>query len=287
MDGNLVEAGAAIETDEPKLTVGVTEVIQGVIAAGNWVLEGEGDGVKFAVADAHPPNKIVNVGDSFLVRLGCEDKRSTPSAATLLDPAIVKQRADLILHDLAFEDAIAWLTTADWSRSAGIDAEVEAENRADNAAVVEAIPVFVDGGDEQVAELGLEVGRDSDIFIEFGLVAGSVPRMEVGADNGNGGSRRASEGSAVLAKKEQAFVDVVGIVEWLVTIGGLRSPNLGRKGNNVGARVKVLNRVGASSGQEGESNRTGTVSREVEDRNGYGRVSQRTEGGGGRDAVRW
>jgi hypothetical protein len=136
------------------------------------------------------------------VGLGCEDKRSTPSTAALLDPTVVKEGVDLVEHDLALEDAIAGLTTADWRRCASVDAEVEAKDRTDDPAFIEAIPVFVDGRDEQVLELGLEVCRDSDVLVEFGLVAGSIPRMEVGADSGNWSGRRASEGSAVLAKKE-------------------------------------------------------------------------------------
>jgi hypothetical protein len=75
----------------------------------------------------------------------------------------------------AFEDAVAGLTAADWGRCAGVDAIIEAEDWADNATVVEAIPVLVDGGDKQGAELGFQVGRDSDVFVELGLVASGIP----------------------------------------------------------------------------------------------------------------
>jgi hypothetical protein len=60
----------------------------------------------------------------------------------------------------------------------------------------------VDGGNEQGLELGLEVGGDSDEFVEFGLVTGGIPQMEVGAGDGNWSSRRTGEGSTVLAEKE-------------------------------------------------------------------------------------
>jgi hypothetical protein len=141
----LVEASAAVETDKPKLTVGVAKVVQGVVAIGYGVLKRQSDCIELAVADTLSPNEIVDVGDSFLVRLGYKDKRRAPSASALLNPAIVKEGADLIENDLALEDAVAGLTTADWSRCAGVDAEVEAEDGADNAAIVETVPILVDG----------------------------------------------------------------------------------------------------------------------------------------------
>jgi hypothetical protein len=54
----------------------------------------------------------------------------------------------------------------------------------------------------------------------------------------------------------------------LVAVFGLGSPNLGRKRNNVREWVEVRNRIGASSGQVGESDGARTVSGEVEERNG-------------------
>jgi hypothetical protein len=103
--------------------------------------------------------------------------KPTPRATALSDPTIVKEGLDLIEHDLALEDTVAGLTATDWGGCTGVNAEVEAEDWADDAAVVKAVPVLVDGGDEQGTELGFEVGRDSDVFVEFGLVAGGIPRM--------------------------------------------------------------------------------------------------------------
>jgi hypothetical protein len=70
VDGDLVETSAAVKTDKPKLTVGIAEVIQGIVAAGNGVFERQGNGVELAVADAHSPNEVVDVSDRFLMRLG-------------------------------------------------------------------------------------------------------------------------------------------------------------------------------------------------------------------------
>ena len=73
VDSNLVEAGAAVEADKPKLTMGVAEIIQGIVTAGNWVFKRQGNRVELAVTDAHSPNEVVDVGDRLLVRLGGED----------------------------------------------------------------------------------------------------------------------------------------------------------------------------------------------------------------------
>lgn len=114
----------------------------------------------------------------------------------------MKESVDLIEHDFALKYAVTGLAAADWSGRAGVDAEIEAENGADDTAFVETIPVLVDGGDEHGAELGFEVSRDSDKFVEFGLVTGGIPRVKVTARNRDWNSRKARERRAVLVEEE-------------------------------------------------------------------------------------
>ena len=99
--------------------------------------------------------------------------------------------------------------------------------------------------------------------------------MEIGASGRDGGSRGACEGSAVFTEKEQVFIDIIRVVKGLIVVFWLGSPDLRRKGDNVGTWVEVLDGVGAGGGEEGKSDRAGTVGREVEDRDGDSRVSQR------------
>ena len=43
-DGNLVKAGLAVEANEVQSAMGVAEVVEGIIAMGNGVFKGMGDG---------------------------------------------------------------------------------------------------------------------------------------------------------------------------------------------------------------------------------------------------
>ena len=53
------------KADKPKLTMGVAEIIRGIVAAANWVFKRQGNGVQLAVTGAHVPNEVVDVGDRF------------------------------------------------------------------------------------------------------------------------------------------------------------------------------------------------------------------------------
>ena len=67
------------------------------------------------------------------------------------------------------------MTAADGGGRTGVNAEVEAEDWTDYSAVVKAVPVFVNGGDEHGLELGFKVWGNGDVFVEFSLVTGGVP----------------------------------------------------------------------------------------------------------------
>lgn len=115
-----------------------------------------------------------------MVGLWSEDDGGSPRTFARTDPIVMTKGVNLCEHDLALVDAITGLAATDGRGFASVDAKFEAEDGADNAVFVEAVPVFVDGVDEVGAQLIRDVIRDGDVFVELGLVADCVPEVDVG-----------------------------------------------------------------------------------------------------------
>ena len=132
MDSNLMEASFAVETNEVQSAVGVTEVVEGIIAVGNGVFEWAGNGIERAVVDTKMPDEVSNVMDVFLVGFGGKNDFGTPGASARVNPSLVEEVINVGLHDWFFVDAIVGLAACNGLGCTGINAELEAMNRATN-----------------------------------------------------------------------------------------------------------------------------------------------------------
>lgn len=87
-NSNLVVTGHVIQSDKIQETVGIAEIVNGVVATRDWILEWQSDLVQTAIRDTQSPNELVDTDDVFLVRFGCEDDSRTPRAITFPDPPV-------------------------------------------------------------------------------------------------------------------------------------------------------------------------------------------------------
>jgi hypothetical protein len=115
------------------------------------------------------------------MRLGSKDDGRSPRPFARADPIVMAERINLFEHDLALVDAVAGLTTADWRGGAGVDVELEAEDRAADTFIVKAIPVFLNGFNKGGMQLGREILGDGDVLVELFLIAKGVPKVDIGA----------------------------------------------------------------------------------------------------------
>ncbi len=85
----------------------------------------EGSRAERKARDAHAPNKVQNIQDVFLMRLGGKDDRGAPRPETFVDPAIGFRNVEVGHNNGAFVGPIMRLLAADRGRGAGIDSEFE------------------------------------------------------------------------------------------------------------------------------------------------------------------
>ena len=118
-----------------------------------------------------------------------------------------------MLHDASFVDAVTRWSACDGIGVTGVDAEFVVENGPADSTGDEGVPIFMDDGGEAVRELSVEVIREANDFVKFGLVEITVPNDTVWPVDGEvervGGLTKDS-GATVRRKEVQVFIDVVG-----------------------------------------------------------------------------
>ena len=134
---------ASMETDEPKTAEPITKVVDGVVAARNWVFEREGDCIQLAVGDTHTPDEVLDISDVFLMGLGGKDNKGTPRAFALVNPIIVEQRVDLFHDDNGLVPSIVGLRAADRVGGASVNAEFKSQDGVVSAVFIETIPMLL------------------------------------------------------------------------------------------------------------------------------------------------
>ena len=126
MDGNLVKASLAVEANEVQSAMGVTKVVEGIIAMGNGVFKGKGDGIEQSVVDTEAPDEVGDVLNVLLVGFGGKDNLGAPGASTRANPSLVEEVINVGLHDWFFMDAIVGLAACDGLGCTGVIAKLEA-----------------------------------------------------------------------------------------------------------------------------------------------------------------
>ena len=144
MDGNLVKASLAVEANEVHSAMGVTNVVKGIIAMGNGVFKGKGDGVEQSVVDTEAPDEVGDVLNVLLVGFGGKDNLGAPGASTRVNPSLVKQVINVGLHNWFFMYAIVGLAACDGLGCTSINAKLETANRAMNTSSIKAVPIVLD-----------------------------------------------------------------------------------------------------------------------------------------------
>jgi CO/xanthine dehydrogenase FAD-binding subunit len=72
-DSDLVVASLVVKGDEEQRPSQIAEIIDSVVAARNRVLEGKSDLVQAAIGNTETPDKVVDQGNVFLMRLSSKD----------------------------------------------------------------------------------------------------------------------------------------------------------------------------------------------------------------------
>ena len=218
--------GFVVETDEEKSSDRIAEVVDGVVAARDRVFEGKSDSVKFAVRDAHAPDKIFYIGDVFLMRLRSEDNRGSPWSVARADPTIMEEDVDVGHDDFAFVGPVVWFSATDGWRTAGVDAKLKTKDWFSDAFRVETIPVFLDDGGYLGPYRRTDVVADHKVFLELATVDNWVPSTDISAiiDKIEGFFGNCF---AVFFEEEHAFVDVVAIVQRNVAVLRFWPPEFG------------------------------------------------------------
>ena len=122
-NSDLMVPGLVVQQDEVQTTSRVAEVIDGIFATWHGVLEGQGDLIETMMGDAHAPNKLINIHDVFLVRLGGKNDRRAPRPEALSDPTIGFEDFKLGHDYLTLMRPVVRLLAADWGRGASVDGE--------------------------------------------------------------------------------------------------------------------------------------------------------------------
>jgi hypothetical protein len=84
----LVVASLVVEGYKIETTSRVAEVVDGIVTTRDRIFERKGDLVQATVRNAHTPNKIEDVEDMLLMRLGGEDNRGAPRPITFADLSV-------------------------------------------------------------------------------------------------------------------------------------------------------------------------------------------------------
>ncbi len=85
---DLVISGFVVESNKEEAAGGITEIIDSIVAAGNWVFEWQSGLVQSAVGDAEAPNKVGDVDDVFLMWFCSKDNRRSSRFEAFVDPAV-------------------------------------------------------------------------------------------------------------------------------------------------------------------------------------------------------
>jgi hypothetical protein len=84
----LVVASLVVEGYKIETTSRVAEVVDSIVTTRDRIFERKGDLVQETVRNAHAPNKIEDVEDMLLMRLGGEDDGGAPRPITFADPSV-------------------------------------------------------------------------------------------------------------------------------------------------------------------------------------------------------
>jgi hypothetical protein len=85
---NLMVSRHCVYADIMKWAFGVAEIFKGVIATGNGVVIGLGDGIQRSLIYTETPDEVRDVSHVFLVRLRCENRFGKPRPGTFANPRI-------------------------------------------------------------------------------------------------------------------------------------------------------------------------------------------------------
>jgi hypothetical protein len=253
-DGNLVVASLVVEGYRIETTSQVAEVVDSIVTTRDRIFERKGDLVQATVRNAHAPNKIEDVEDMLLMRLGGEDDRGAPRPITFADPSVAKEDFNVLHDNLTLVRPIMGLLATNGGGTTSADGEFEVEDRKLNAGRIEAVPMGFDDGNDGRADGRVNSRTDNKVLGEFGKVLSAVPKVKIGAIVGERG-RGMTNRTAVLLKKKDAIVDIVAVVHGNVAIDRLRAPDLRgdvddeRMSNR--ARIKMIIKIGDAGGRQG------------------------------------
>ena len=105
---------------------------------------GKGDGIEQLVVDTEAPDEVSNVLNVLLVGFGGKDNLGAPGASTRANPSLVKQVINVGLHNWFFMYAIVGLAACNGLGCTGINAKLEATDRAANTGSIKAVPIVLD-----------------------------------------------------------------------------------------------------------------------------------------------
>jgi hypothetical protein len=140
-DGNLVVASLVVEGYKIETTSRVAEVVDSIVTTRDRIFERKGDLVQATVRNAHTPNKIEDVEDMLLMRLGGEDDRGAPRPITFTDPSVAEEDFNVLHDNLTLVRPIMGLLATNGGGTTSVDGEFEVEDRKLNAGRIEAVPM--------------------------------------------------------------------------------------------------------------------------------------------------
>jgi hypothetical protein len=85
---DLVIPSLVVEGDKEQSAGRVTEIVKGVVATRNGIFKREGDLVQATIRDTQAPDKICDVQDMFLMRLGSKNDGRAPRAKASANPTV-------------------------------------------------------------------------------------------------------------------------------------------------------------------------------------------------------
>jgi hypothetical protein len=136
-----VVASLVVKGDEEQRPSRIAKVIDSVVAARDRVLEGERDLIQTAIGDTETPDKVVDQGNVFLMRLSSKDNGGTPRSETFADPTVGFQNLELGHNNFAFVRSVMRLLAADRRGSASIDSEFKVEDGKRDTSAIKTVPV--------------------------------------------------------------------------------------------------------------------------------------------------
>ena len=129
-DGDLVKAGFSVDADPEEAASAGCKIVDGLVTPGNGKTVGKGDRVEASIIDAKTPDKIFNVRDVLLVRLGSEDDHGEPASEVgkVTDPSQLEEFVQLGFHNFRFVHTVSDRPAGDWIGGASVDAEFIVED---------------------------------------------------------------------------------------------------------------------------------------------------------------